>query len=933
MLALAVVTLPFFQVAFEGKTFSADGFVPGVNGFDPVPGTPKVPLEQRWIDPGASAWQFEPWAEVVGRMLHQGDVPLWNPWQALGTPLAAAMQPGVFDPLLAPVRIWPSQLAWDLSLIASILLGAAAAYGYARLLGLSWPACLTAAAGFLLSGFFLTYTNNHFFRSYLYLPVLLSAVELLLRSRRAMPVALLALAVAGNLVVGMPEASFFVLSATGAYALFRILVGPLESSRWNVVLRITGGVIMGVALASPLLFAFLEFVTRSFNIHAAERPGVRIDSPWTPLVWALPHVQDVVRNWNGVAVFALAVVAVFSIGRNRRRVAWFFLALVGLLTLKIVGSPLVQWIGRLPLAELVIFPVFALPVVSFGLVMLAAIGVQAVIDGATNRRPWLHASAVALLLASVLALAAVAAPAGKRRGEPAVPIRAALPAVAGSSLVIAGLLVRRGRAGGLLVASGVIVELLLLAPRGGYLDRYDPYHPPAWLERLRQDAAIHPNGRMYGYDGKLYPNTAGVFGLYDIRSLDALYVDRYMAYMRAFVEPEVRDRFTGVPADQWTPPHVRDNPMFDLLGVRYLVTSGTRPWSRVIEEIFERRESNPAFRPAVFDIRGDRRHVLFLHSTQEVAYPVETMQLARVRFGYAVDPSAWSDPTADGVALSLSAVGGDGKRRQVWEGEYVPRSDPVLPEWREAEIDLSRLSGPITSLVFRTDARGNGAHDWAGWAEIQLLDAGGKPISDDGLREVARFHDAAVFGWDRALPRAFLVGRVQPARDLDDALELFRARGRRFPDGWVQVTEFDPRREAVVERSRELPAALVTGQGGGDPPGTARILAYSSNRVVIETDAARPGLLVLTDTYYPGWVASVKGREAPVVPTNVLFRGVPVPAGRSLVVLKYQPGPFRVGTVLATISLLALLAFVLGDMVVHRRQTSLDRVPYAGRRG
>ena len=69
----------------------------------------------------------------------------------------------------------------------------------------------------------------------------------------------------------------------------------------------------------------------------------------------------------------------------------------------------------------------------------------------------------------------------------------------------------------------------------------------------------------------------------------------------------------------------------------------------------------------------------------------------------------------------------------------------------------------------------------------------------------------------------------------------------------------------------------------------AEIAAYSNNNVTVTVDAAQPGLLVLHDMYYPGWVARVDGTPTPIVRANLLFRGVEVPAGHHTVEFSFQP--------------------------------------------
>ena len=48
-------------------------------------------------------------------------------------------------------------------------------------------------------------------------------------------------------------------------------------------------------------------------------------------------------------------------------------------------------------------------------------------------------------------------------------------------------------------------------------------------------------------------------------------------------------------------------------------------------------------------------------------------------------------------------------------------------------------------------------------------------------------------------------------------------------------------------------------------------------------------MLALHAIYYPGWIAEIDGKRAPVLRADVLFRGVEVPPGYHRIVFRYAP--------------------------------------------
>jgi uncharacterized membrane protein YfhO len=100
---------------------------------------------------------------------------------------------------------------------------------------------------------------------------------------------------------------------------------------------------------------------------------------------------------------------------------------------------------------------------------------------------------------------------------------------------------------------------------------------------------------------------------------------------------------------------------------------------------------------------------------------------------------------------------------------------------------------------------------------------------------------------------------------------------------------------------------LPTGGGAGEP-GEAEITDYEREKVVIRSTARRPALLVLTDSWFPGWKAELDGEEVPVERVDYLIRGVSVPPGTHTVEFSYEPASWRAGWIVSGIALLVILA-------------------------
>jgi hypothetical protein len=165
----------------------------------------------------------------------------------------------------------------------------------------------------------------------------------------------------------------------------------------------------------------------------------------------------------------------------------------------------------------------------------------------------------------------------------------------------------------------------------------------------------------------------------------------------------------------------------------------------------------------------------------------------------------------------------------------------------------------------------------------------------DGLR---------VFRNRQWLPRFFVVPRARPLAARED---LIRANLR-------EVVLLD-----------ELPAPTANMPAA---PVTVRVEQYSGNRVRLRVTTPQGGWLVASETFYPGWIATVNGQPAKIYRANAAFRAVAVPAGDSAVEMRFRPWPVKWGGAVS----LATLAGVLGWCALGRRrrpQTGSTATPTA----
>jgi Bacterial membrane protein YfhO len=160
------------------------------------------------------------------------------------------------------------------------------------------------------------------------------------------------------------------------------------------------------------------------------------------------------------------------------------------------------------------------------------------------------------------------------------------------------------------------------------------------------------------------------------------------------------------------------------------------------------------------------------------------------------------------------------------------------------------------------------------------------------------FSDASVRVFENrtVLPRTFLV----PA----SGIEVVRAENAQLAR--ICAADFDPSNSVVLPEPP--PPAPFRGESAPIlPPGVAGF-AQGVNDVRLVASVAEPSVLVLSQTYYPGWRVLVDDRPQPLLRADYAFAGVALAPGRHTVRFTLQPNSLRIGALITGFSLAALVA-------------------------
>jgi len=488
-----------------------------------------------------------PWRAAVRDAIVNGHAPLWNRFALAGNPLLGTGSAAVLHPATWLGIHMPVALSWTFSCSYAIFLSLLCAFVFFRDFGLSERAALAGAVAWGFSTDLVFWNGWSVGLSTGTLPLLLLGLRRIAHGRRGV-----GLAVGGFLLSffgGHPESTFHVVAAGAVYLAWELAPrearapGRLAPAARAILLAASLALLLGAVQLLPLAEGIAhsaeyrsrqaararEAAVQSVPLGEAARRLLPDALPFAYGIWGRSGVQVERRDgagmplgYAGAVVFPLALLALAR--RPRVRGRSFF-----------AGCALIGWgfgasfPGLLDLAARL--PGFALALnyrlvflAALGLAGLAALGVQALEDGAGGRRVAVASAAVAALLVGLfLACGGVF----RERQLSAGFVRSAFSAQIVPVLALGVVALLPALRGPRLAAAA---GLLLIVQRGMEDGGTYPTLPAATLAPELPTLAAAPiggePGRVVAAGSVLRPNGAALYGLEDVRGYEAVVLDR-----------------------------------------------------------------------------------------------------------------------------------------------------------------------------------------------------------------------------------------------------------------------------------------------------------------------------------------------------------------------------------------------------------------------
>jgi hypothetical protein len=870
----------------------------------------RTPVNTFNVDLATPAYYEWPVNKLIGDMYKSGSLPLWNPFQAAGTPLAAEYSTRAFFPYQILENTSPVWI-WDYFILGRLLIAGFFSFLFLTRVGLSFSASLLGGIFYMFSGTMVWFINlEQMANVAMMLPVLLFSLELMLQKPGGIQMAILGVVCSLVLFGGQPEVAFYNIFLAVSYFVFRALQLYKRKAFVSLSIKFMFALALGMALASPQILPFLEFVSSSHHVHHP-RTGIGTETilNWkrafvslTPTATEIPAdpailpevltkledgaqhptyfrifatkgVWDWIGGYTGILAVFMALVGVLSVLIKRsvqgRGIILFFFCFGLVILLKHFGVRPFLWLGYLPIFDIAWGLRWAGPTWVFSFSMAGAIGFHTVLRCRTS---------------------------AERDTRPP----------------------KQGQAEAVKSGEAEISSEALQPSDGGRIHKYLNYVPIA-----------------------VFSTFMGIYLCILLPEVVVLSVERNLHFSPLSAPYIIPSMLFG---------HMETMLILTVAFIMtlYYVRSGKGVYAIMGLAVLELWWAIP---------RGYNHHWLYLKTIPFAVGFVLIFSLWKERWRWAAGAAALFLVSS----FSLDAMAPNG-----FPDRYNPFTEPPYVEFLRGKEDPFRVMGGY-GVLYPNYASSVGLQDMRyisalmipayqqyRWKHLQEV-LENEEILSSSLWFTGR-PERVIVVYDKAIGRYFKVVRRRVEEDIRAGLPYYSLLGVRYilmPSQFAfndadgkntdvpDLTLIYDNEIKIYENPCALPRSFITNDFQVLSPGDVRVSPpcrqaasrraarditydaprlgmeaptieeYRPNKVSIIARLEHPGLLVLSDVYYRGWEAYVDDKRTKIFRVNRLVRGVFLREGEHRVEFRYRPKSMTVGAAMGAIGLIAVVSLLL----------------------
>ncbi len=872
---------------------------------------------------------------------------LWDPLLAGGFPMIADPQVIAWYPPALLLSFLPG--GWNVFVISAYVLAACFTYGYVYTLTRSRLGALASGIIYSMCGFMMAHLGHTtIIHAAVWLPLIVWSIEMLRQRISREWIAIGSLAIACCVLAGHLQIVTYSLLFGVAYAV--VFGWNATVGRWRFYLVFTLLMAVGVSLAAIQILPAAELARFSTRSNFSFSDFVSYSLPYKHLLLLLfPAAFGGLPRYGTTAYFGewnltemssyvgllTLMLAAFGLVAGRRKPAIIFWLCAGVMALLFAlgdGTPLARLVYQLPVIGKFRAPARNVIELAFACSVFAGFGIDAVRRQEITRRVVLVTVSAGALIMVVCLLVLRSTALLQSASSQGLDLRPwSNPALAVPLIVfVAGAAVLwfwHQQPHSVLRQSLLLVVLGLdLASFGWFYAWHDfapgkgvlvqpaigsEYKPSLDSSRQRM---VSVRGTLGGVD-ELPPNLSRLWDTPNATGYGPLTLSTVTDLLSLLPD--------GSLAPRWKE---RTDQGLNLAAVRYVFLPARETLTEH-DVVWEKEDMN------IWLGAGCDRPPQ--HSVKlQVPKPAHTTEIALVtRLACATGLADGQDVVhliaTDSSGISQTVVMKAGQHTSEWAYD-CPNVTPGMKHSRaqvfssfaakmydtpcEGHFYYSRLSlhqpAEITELEFQWVGQ-NGAMSVEkvalssdggnSWTPLNALSA-----ANSNFRLLSDSSAVRVYENINAMPRAWLASEAVLLKP-DEILRAVKTSV--LPDG----TLFYPAHTVLVEE--HLPAI----PGRPDPTGYAYVGSLSGTVMEVRTSSASDSFLITSDTWYPGWQATIDGTPASIFRANYALRGVRVPAGRHLVKFEYRPGRLYMGAAISVLSLLALGGILVGPLLQSKR--------------